>query len=69
MCLFQIIGARHVPKSGRSISSPFVEVEVVGADYDNSKYKTATFRELLGNSAQIEGLVQERHNSSLLPME
>ena len=33
---FQIIGARHLVKVGRGIASPFVEVEVVGADYDSS---------------------------------
>ncbi|XP_048385291.1 1-phosphatidylinositol 4,5-bisphosphate phosphodiesterase gamma-1-like isoform X3 [Stegostoma tigrinum] len=36
----QILGARHLPKNGRSIVCPFVEVEVCGAEYDNSKYKT-----------------------------
>ena len=37
----QILGARHLPKAGRGISSPFVEVEVVGAPYDShNKYKT-----------------------------
>ncbi|XP_046736207.1 1-phosphatidylinositol 4,5-bisphosphate phosphodiesterase gamma-1 [Diprion similis] len=30
----KIIGARHLSKSGRGIASPFVEVEVVGADFD-----------------------------------
>lgn len=38
----QFIGARHLPKIGRGISSPFVEVEVVGTHYDNYKYKTGT---------------------------
>ena len=42
-CSSQIIGARHLVKTGRGIASPFVEVEVVGADYDSiSKYKTGT---------------------------
>ncbi|XP_032876257.1 1-phosphatidylinositol 4,5-bisphosphate phosphodiesterase gamma-1-like isoform X2 [Amblyraja radiata] len=36
----QILGARHLPKNGRSIVCPFVELEVCGAEYDNSKYKT-----------------------------
>ncbi|XP_067904610.1 1-phosphatidylinositol 4,5-bisphosphate phosphodiesterase gamma-1-like [Heterodontus francisci] len=36
----QVLGARHLPKNGRGITSPFVEVEVCGADYDNGKYKT-----------------------------
>lgn len=30
----RIIGARHLNKSGRGIASPFVEVEVIGADFD-----------------------------------
>ncbi|XP_072412440.1 1-phosphatidylinositol 4,5-bisphosphate phosphodiesterase gamma-1 [Chiloscyllium punctatum] len=36
----QVLGARHLPKNGRGITSPFVEVEVCGSDYDNCKYKT-----------------------------
>ncbi|NXB96053.1 PLCG1 phosphodiesterase, partial [Vidua chalybeata] len=35
-----ILGARHLPKNGRSIVCPFVEVEVCGSEYDNSKNKT-----------------------------
>ncbi|NXS33223.1 PLCG1 phosphodiesterase, partial [Pomatostomus ruficeps] len=38
--LHQILGARHLPKNGRSIVCPFVEVEVCGSEYDNSKNKT-----------------------------
>lgn len=37
-----IIAARHLNKSGRGIASPFVEVEIVGAPYDNNKFKTET---------------------------
>ncbi|XP_071504089.1 1-phosphatidylinositol 4,5-bisphosphate phosphodiesterase gamma-1-like [Diadema antillarum] len=38
-----IISARHLQKTGRGIASPFVEVEVVGAEYDSgNKYKTST---------------------------
>ncbi|KAH0619519.1 hypothetical protein JD844_000203 [Phrynosoma platyrhinos] len=36
----RVIGARHLPKPGRSIACPFVEVEVCGAEYDNNKFKT-----------------------------
>lgn len=36
----QVVGARHLPKNGRSIVCPFVEVEICGADYDSCKYKT-----------------------------
>ncbi|CAI5778868.1 1-phosphatidylinositol 4,5-bisphosphate phosphodiesterase gamma-1-like isoform X1 [Podarcis lilfordi] len=36
----QILGARHLPKNGRSIVCPFVEVEVCGSEFDNSKNKT-----------------------------
>lgn len=38
----KVIAARHLMKSGRGIVSPFVEIEIVGADYDNCKYKTGT---------------------------
>ncbi|XP_063235452.1 1-phosphatidylinositol 4,5-bisphosphate phosphodiesterase gamma-1 [Bacillus rossius redtenbacheri] len=31
----RVIGARHLSKMGRSTASPFVEVEVVGADFDS----------------------------------
>ena len=40
--VLKFIGARHLPKVGRGISSPFVEVEIIGAHYDNYKYKTGT---------------------------
>lgn len=30
----RIIGARHLSRSGRGTASPFVEIEVLGADYD-----------------------------------
>ena len=38
----RIIGARHLSrtKNSRGLVSPFVEVEVVGSDYDNQKLKT-----------------------------
>jgi Ca2+-dependent lipid-binding protein len=38
----QVMAARYLSrKSGRGILfSPFVEVEINGADYDNAKYKT-----------------------------
>uniref|UniRef100_A0A8C5BU50 1-phosphatidylinositol 4,5-bisphosphate phosphodiesterase gamma n=1 Tax=Gadus morhua TaxID=8049 RepID=A0A8C5BU50_GADMO len=36
----QVLGARHLPKTGRSIVCPFVEVEISGADYDSCKSKT-----------------------------
>uniref|UniRef100_G3NLI8 1-phosphatidylinositol 4,5-bisphosphate phosphodiesterase gamma n=1 Tax=Gasterosteus aculeatus aculeatus TaxID=481459 RepID=G3NLI8_GASAC len=35
-----VLGARHLPKNGRSIVCPFVEVEICGADYDGCKCKT-----------------------------
>ena len=40
----QIVAGRHFVKAGKGIASPFVEVEVTGADYDCSKYKTETVR-------------------------
>uniref|UniRef100_A0A8C3A8Z2 1-phosphatidylinositol 4,5-bisphosphate phosphodiesterase gamma n=1 Tax=Cyclopterus lumpus TaxID=8103 RepID=A0A8C3A8Z2_CYCLU len=36
----QLLGARHLPKTGRSIVCPFVEVEICGAEYDSCKCKT-----------------------------
>lgn len=30
-----VIGARHLGRSGRSTTSPSVEVEILGADYDS----------------------------------
>uniref|UniRef100_A0A669BPH4 Phosphoinositide phospholipase C n=1 Tax=Oreochromis niloticus TaxID=8128 RepID=A0A669BPH4_ORENI len=35
-----VLGARHLPKNGRSIVCPFVELEICGADYDSYKCKT-----------------------------
>lgn len=32
--MLRVIGARHLSKSGRGTASPFVEVEIIGADYD-----------------------------------
>ena len=40
LSLSQVLGARHLPKTGRSIVCPFVEVEICGADYDSCKSKT-----------------------------
>lgn len=33
--MLRVIGARHLSKSGRGTASPFVEVELIGADYDS----------------------------------
>ncbi|NXM60651.1 PLCG1 phosphodiesterase, partial [Illadopsis cleaveri] len=35
-----ILGARHLPKNGRSIVCPFVEVEVCGSEYDATWSRT-----------------------------
>ncbi|OWK03429.1 PLCG1 [Cervus elaphus hippelaphus] len=35
-----VLGARHLPKNGRGIVCPFVEIEVAGAEYDSIKQKT-----------------------------
>ncbi|KAG8437471.1 hypothetical protein GDO86_008246 [Hymenochirus boettgeri] len=37
----KILGARHLPKPGRGIACPFVEVEVCGGEYDNYKFRTS----------------------------
>ncbi|XP_069822255.1 1-phosphatidylinositol 4,5-bisphosphate phosphodiesterase gamma-2 isoform X1 [Dendropsophus ebraccatus] len=36
----KVIGARHLPKPGRGIACPFVEVEICGGEYDNNKFRT-----------------------------
>ncbi|XP_036389627.1 1-phosphatidylinositol 4,5-bisphosphate phosphodiesterase gamma-1 [Megalops cyprinoides] len=36
----EVLGARHLPKHGRGIVCPVIEVEVCGAEYDNAKQKT-----------------------------
>ncbi|KAJ8398661.1 hypothetical protein AAFF_G00421890 [Aldrovandia affinis] len=36
----RVIAARHLPKSGRSIVSPFVEIELCGLHTEDSKFKT-----------------------------
>lgn len=46
----QVLGARHLPKNGRSIVCPFVEVEICGADYDGCKCKT----DVVGKKAACE---------------
>uniref|UniRef100_A0AAX7SID3 1-phosphatidylinositol 4,5-bisphosphate phosphodiesterase gamma n=1 Tax=Astatotilapia calliptera TaxID=8154 RepID=A0AAX7SID3_ASTCA len=39
----KVIGARHLPKPGRSIASPFVEIELCG--HTEEKYKTIVYRD------------------------
>lgn len=42
---FQVIAARHLTKvSSKGYVSPLVEVEIIGAEYDNFKAKTSTVR-------------------------
>ncbi|KAJ8370619.1 hypothetical protein SKAU_G00106470 [Synaphobranchus kaupii] len=36
----EVLGARHLPKHGRGIVCPLIEVEVCGAEYDSAKQKT-----------------------------
>lgn len=37
----RVIGARHLPKPGRGIACPFVELEICGGEYDNNKFRTS----------------------------
>ncbi|CAL9696988.1 unnamed protein product [Knipowitschia caucasica] len=39
----RVMGARHLPKPGRSIASPFVEIELCGHNED--RFKTAVYRD------------------------
>ena len=42
----KVVAARYLQrKSGRGMVSPFVEVEICGADYDNAKVKTKTIND------------------------
>ncbi|XP_078400680.1 1-phosphatidylinositol 4,5-bisphosphate phosphodiesterase gamma-2 [Cetorhinus maximus] len=41
----KLLGARHLPKPGRSIVCPFVEVELCGAENDNKKFKTVVIND------------------------
>ncbi|GIZ03789.1 1-phosphatidylinositol 4,5-bisphosphate phosphodiesterase gamma-1 [Caerostris extrusa] len=38
----QIIAARHLMKTSKGIVSPFIEAELVGAEYDCNRFKTST---------------------------
>lgn len=38
-CL-KVLGSRHLPKHGRGIVCPLIEIEVCGAEYDSVKQKT-----------------------------
>ena len=41
-CPLKVIAARHLPKPGRSIASPFVEIELCG--HTEEKFKTTVYR-------------------------
>uniref|UniRef100_A0A671UQU4 Phosphoinositide phospholipase C n=1 Tax=Sparus aurata TaxID=8175 RepID=A0A671UQU4_SPAAU len=43
ICRLQVIAARHLPKPGRSIASPFVEIELCG--HTEEKFKTVVYRD------------------------
>ncbi|KAG7323805.1 hypothetical protein KOW79_013507 [Hemibagrus wyckioides] len=38
--VIEVLGARHLPKHGRGIVCPLIEIEVCGAEYDCTKQKT-----------------------------
>ncbi|XP_012687600.1 1-phosphatidylinositol 4,5-bisphosphate phosphodiesterase gamma-1 [Clupea harengus] len=38
--VIEVLGARHLPKHGRGIVCPLIEIEVCAADYDSAKLKT-----------------------------
>lgn len=51
----RIIGGRHLGKCGRGTVSPFIEVEIIGADFDSGlKLTTKTVCKLLFLSIFIE---------------
>ena len=38
----QIISGRHLSKSLRGVSSPYIEIDISGTENDSQKFKTAT---------------------------
>ncbi|TNM86992.1 hypothetical protein fugu_007222 [Takifugu bimaculatus] len=38
--VIEVLGSRHLPKHGRGIVCPLIEIEVCGAEYDSVKQKT-----------------------------
>jgi len=38
----RVLAGRHLSRAGRGITSPFVDVEIIGANFDNSKITTKT---------------------------
>lgn len=44
LCL-KVIAGSHLMKPGKGNVSPFVEIEILGAEFDNAKCKTCTVRE------------------------
>lgn len=41
----KVLGSRHLPKHGRGIVSPLIEIEVCGTEYDSAKQKTDSVSE------------------------
>nr|XP_034180308.1 1-phosphatidylinositol 4,5-bisphosphate phosphodiesterase gamma-1 isoform X2 [Osmia lignaria] len=58
----KVIGARHLIRAGRGIASPFVEIEIIGADFDSgTKLTTKTipdngFNPMWNESCEFEVL-------------
>ncbi|XP_071036049.1 1-phosphatidylinositol 4,5-bisphosphate phosphodiesterase gamma-1 isoform X2 [Parasteatoda tepidariorum] len=42
MLSVQVIAARHLMKTSKGIVSPFIELEVLGSEFDTARYKTTT---------------------------
>jgi phosphatidylinositol phospholipase C gamma-1 len=61
----RIIAGRHLMKTGRGIMSPFVELEVVGIDYDCRKCKTSTVRDNGLNPVWKENFIFDVENPDL----
>ncbi|MGH0124485.1 UNVERIFIED_CONTAM: hypothetical protein FKN15_077170 [Acipenser sinensis] len=60
----EVLGARHLPKNGRSIVSPLIEIEVCGAEYDSGKQKTDSedkVTKLPGNAVNNDSPVRSVH--------
>ena len=60
----QVIGGRHLIRTGRGICSPLVEVEVCGIDADWAKFRTSTCSECI----VLSMLVHNEKNSTCMYM-
>lgn len=62
----KVLGARHLPKHGRGIVCPLIEIEVCGTEYDSAKQKTDSEGECRSESRDARPNEQEFRRNALL---